>query len=93
MTSALKEHASDDIMTREPIDLVTYAEKEAVIKESERDVPVEFLSGMHHEAQADSPSSEAPSDSSSDLHMDTDFDPESIHPVDMGNPEVSLIRT
>ncbi len=96
MTDALQEHASDDVMTREPIDLVTYGEKEAVIREAGKDIPVELLAGQHHEAEAtESPSYEPDpdSDSSSEMHVDTDFDPESILPVDMGNPEVSLIRT
>ncbi len=94
MTRAEAEHASDDKMTSDPANLVTYAEKEALLKDSEKELPAELLQGKHHEVESRESDSFDPYESeSSDLQMDVSFDPESIHPVDMGNPEVSSKQT
>ena len=89
MSKALEEHASDDISGRQPLDNIPNEEKEQLVEESERELPEDVAAGRHHQVEVRASDSFDPYETdSSDLHMDTDFDPDSILPVDMGNPEV-----
>ncbi len=79
------EHATDT-----PPGSITPSEVDALVKAADEEIPADIQAGKHHEPSSTSASGQDSDASESDISIDINFDPESIHPVDMSNPEVNL---